>query len=435
MRLRNDTEPRGATSRAPIIRVNLMTSPARYRRSCLIALVVVGGFAGILVDAQQSGRFVASADGLTVKDTLLHVTWTADLNLPSTLKFGLPVHDSGSMTYQIARRWVAALNKERYGGRSDWTLPAMPTTDSTCSVAKGPNGNSFGFDCTGNPMASLYYRGLGIRKPNTAVPMPPGTVGPFRNFQPYLYWSENGKERRRSGRAGQRQANRQNGDHAFSFNTGWQGGNVSDHVMYVLPMIEGPLSGTSPVKGTMLQPSADGQTVYDPIADVTWFANANLAAEMKFGVSGIVADGAMTRAVADDFIEAMNSYNRKGYLGQKQWQLPPTAPDPSCTMKDGGYNCSGSPMGELYHNHLLKIVGKQAGEPVRRVPDVKLGAFHNLQPYLYWGCAGNDSRIACSGDPAAPGFQWSFSFGNGFQGTDVIGNSLYVMVYAPDPAK
>ena len=59
------------------------------------------------------------------------------------------------------------------------------------------------------------------------------------------------------------------------------------------------------------------------------------------------------------------------------------------------------------------------------------GFFH-LQPYLYWACAGNQSPINCSGDPAARGFQFSFSFGNGFQGTDVIGNSLYVMVYAVD---
>lgn len=412
-----------------------MTPHHRHRLSGVNVIVVLVIAAGILIHAQPSSRFVASSDGLTVRDNLLHVTWAADLDLPATLKFGLPVHDSGSMTYPIARRWVAALNAARYAGRSDWTLPAMPTTDATCDVAKGPHGNSFGFNCTASPMGSLYYRGLGIRQPNTAVPMPPSTVGPFRNFQPYLYWSLNGKERPRGGRAAQRQADRQNGDHAFSFNTGWQGANVSDHVMYVLPMIPGRLPGTTPVRGTGLQPSADGQTVYDPIADVTWLANANLAAEMKFGVSGIVADGAMTRATADDFIKAMNGYNRTGYLGQKRWQLPPTMPDPNCTMKDGGYNCSGSPMGELYYTHLMKIAGKQAGEPVVRPPDIRLGPFHNLQPYLYWGCAGKSSRIACSGDPAAPGFQWSFSFGNGFQGTDVIGNSLYVMVYAPDPAR
>jgi hypothetical protein len=389
----------------------------------------------VLLDARQTGRFIPSSDGLTVKDTRLHVTWAADLDLPAKLKFGLPVHDSGSMTFAVARRWVAALNASGYAGRRDWTMPAMPATDSTCSVARGPNGNSFGFNCTNNPMGSLYYQGFGIRQPNTAVPMPPSSVGPFKNFQPYLYWSLNGKERTGTGRAAQRQAARQNGDHAFSFNTGWQGGNVSDHVMYVLPMIDGPLPGTRPVKNRQLEPSPDGQTVYDPVANVTWLANANLAAEKTFGVRGIVADGAMTRQTADDFIDAMNRDNGRGYLGHKNWQLAPTDPDPNCTMKDGGYNCSGSPMGALYYHHLLKVLSRPAGEPVVRVPDVRLGPFHNLQPYLYWACAGNTSAVNCSGDPAATGFQFSFSFGNGFQGTDVVGNTLYVMVYAPGPIR
>ena len=130
--------------------------------------------------------------------------------------------------------------------------------------------------------------------------------------------------------------------------------------MYVLPMIEGRLAASAPAAGTELQPSADGQTVYDPQMNVTWLANANLAAEMRFNVAGIGADGAMARTTADDFI-------------------------------------------------------------------------HNVQPYLYWSCAGAIGRTTCSGAPAAPGFEWSFSFGNGFQGTDVIGNSLYVTVYARDP--
>jgi len=397
-------------------------------RVALLTLVLSGG----LLAAGQNARFVRSADGLTVVDKELHVTWAADLDLPATHKFGLQVHDSGSMTYAIARRWIAALNASRYAGRSDWTIPAIPAQDSTCSVARGPNGNSFGFGCTKNPMGSLYYQGLRLRQPNTAVPMPPGRVGPFRNFQPYLYWSMNGKARNNGGRAAQRQVDRQNGNHAFSFNTGWQGGNVSDHVMYVLPMIEGRIAGAPAVRGTDLVPSADGETVYDPISNVTWLANANLAAETTFGVRDIVADGAMSRITADAFIDAMNHYNRTGYLGQSKWQLPPTDPDPGCTNKDGGYNCSGSPMGALYYKHLLKLLGKEAGEPVAQAPDVAVGPFHHLQPYLYWACAGGTSSSVCSGDAAATGFQFSFSFGNGFQGTDVVGNTLYVMVYAPD---
>ena len=48
---------------------------------------------------------------------------------------------------------------------------------------------------------------------------------------------------------------------------------------HVLPMIPGRLTGTTPATGTALQVGADGQTVYDPLSDVTWLANANLATD------------------------------------------------------------------------------------------------------------------------------------------------------------
>jgi len=37
-------------------------------------------------------RFVKSADGLTVHDSELRVTWLADANYPESEKFGLPIH-------------------------------------------------------------------------------------------------------------------------------------------------------------------------------------------------------------------------------------------------------------------------------------------------------------------------------------------------------
>ena len=46
----------------------------------------------------------------------------------------------------------------------------------------------------------------------------------------------------------------------------------------------------APSTKAVLIPADDGKTVYDGAANVTWLANANLAAEMKFGVAGIVAE-------------------------------------------------------------------------------------------------------------------------------------------------
>jgi len=55
-----------------------------------------------------------------------------------------------------------------------------------------------------------------------------------------------------------------------------------------------------------------------------------------------------------------------------------------------------------------------------------------VQPYLYWACAGASASSPCRPDGPAQGFEWNFSLGNGFQGTNLVGNALYVMVYYPE---
>jgi hypothetical protein len=76
------------------------------------------------------------------------------------------------------------------------------------------------------------------------------------------------------------------------------------------------------------------------------------------------------------------------------------------------------------------------------VPDTTVHGFDDIQPYLYWSCAGPSIIGSCSGvasappgGPASAAFQWNFSFGNGFQGTTrVSGGQMYAMVYYPNPA-
>jgi len=376
-----------------------------------------------LVDA----ALVPSSDGRTVHDTALHVTWLANANLAGApaARFGVQnITPSGAMSYQAALAWIEALNAQSYLGHNNWQLPATPAVDPTCG-AVGPNGNSFGADCSGSALGSLYYTSLGLKFPNTAVPIPAIATGPFTNFQPYLYWT------------GTAAADAKIGYHTFSFNTGWHGANVNGHFMYVLPVIKGRLPGSPAPNGNALQPSADGQTVYDPIADVTWLADANLASTQQFGAQCtnhdgtlcITADGSMTQTTAETWINDMNA---AGWLGQRNWQLPPQpATDSTCTPPNSNFDCTGDPMGSLYYKQL-KLA---QGTPAVATPNVRTGPFSNLQPYLYWSCsAAPGSNVLC--DPAAvpaPNFGWSFSFGNGFEGTDLQVNDLYVMIYYPDP--
>ena len=132
-------------------------------------------------------------------------------------------------------------------------------------------------------------------------------------------------------------------------------------------------------------------------------------------------------------VAAMNNADGgRGYLGQRNWQLPETGPpDSSCSMKGTtGFDCTGSAMGTLFYKQL----GLHRGESVVATPDVKVGPFHNIQPYLYWACEGETASSACRSNGPAEGFEWNFSFGNGFQGTNLLGNNLYVIVYFPVPS-
>ena len=363
-----------------------------------------------------------AADGQTVYDPSLHVTWLADANLAGKQTFGVSsVHKDGSMDYATAIRWVAALNSLDHGagylGHHNWQLPTTPAQDKSCART-GPHGESFGFHCSGSALGSLYYASLGLREPNTAVRIPANKIGPFNDFQPYLYWS------------GSPAANPRQGFVSFSFNTGFQGANVSPNYLYVLPLIKGKLPGTPPAAGRGLQVNPGGRTVYDPVVQVTWLADANLAAKQTFGVAEIDPDGSMDHAAAVEWVAAMNKADQgRGYLGRTDWQLPETGPpDPSCSMKGTtGFDCTGSQMGELFYKQL----GLRRGESVVMAPDVKVGAFHDIQPYLYWACEAETAASPCQADGPADGFEWNFSFGNGFQGTNLLANDLYVIVYYP----
>ena len=228
------------------------------------------------------------------------------------------------MAYQTAAAWVAAMNAANYLGHNNWQLPTTPLKDTHCGKT-GPTGNSFGFGCTTGALASLY-NALGLKSPNTAVPIPADTAGPFSNLQPYLYWSAtNG-------------ASASEGNATFSFATGWQGANTLPNFLYLLPMIPGKLPGTPPATGTALQLNPGGQTVYDPMTNITWVANANLAATNTFGLPlcttptspalCVAQDGAMTWNSASQFITNMNT---AAYLGQTKWQAP--AIDPAARIQ------------------------------------------------------------------------------------------------------
>lgn len=355
------------------------------------------------------GKLVVTDGGATVYDPERDLTWLADFNLPRSQSFGVEgVMKSGAMSYKTALQWVEALNQRRHLGHASWELPTTPPSDPGCDRK---NRYNFGYGCRSSAYGALYHLALGLAAPQSAVAMSktPAVKG-FVNFQPYLYWSDS---------ANANHPDNENGFTTFSFGNGFQGSNVQRNTIYALPMIEG-----------RFEPADRAKVVFD--GENTWLADANLGATQTFGVKGIAPSGAMPRDVALQWIAAMNAVDGgKGYLGTNRWRLPPTAKDDRCSHNDFGFECTGSPMGKLYYGYL----GHKRGEPVTQVPDVAVGPFRGVQPYLYWSCHAADNGKGCSPrkeDPVA-GFGWTFSFGNGFQGTTTRENLLYVTAVHPGP--
>jgi hypothetical protein len=114
--------------------------------------------------------------------------------------------------------------------------------------------------------------------------------------------------------------------------------------------------------------------------------------------------------------------NASVFLGSNQWKLPPIDPNDPCVHPN--FNCTNSPMGRLFNE-----LGLTQGTPAVPTPNPMNNT--NLQPYLYWSCIENAAvPHACDyADHAAPGMEFTFSFGNGYLGTTVFRANNYVMVY------
>lgn len=187
--------------------------------------------------------------------------------------------------------------------------------------------------------------------------------------------------------------------------------------LLILALCAGLLSACA---RTTLIPALNGQVVIDTDLNLTWLANANLAATETFGVSGIGADGVMNWDTAQSWIDGMNT---AGYLGFNDWRLPTTLqPDATCSYQapgySGAYNCTGSEMGHLFYTKL----GGVAGSSILSSSDPDLALFQNVQSYYYW-----------TGTEHAPdtNFAWRFTTSNGYQGARYKDGKLFAWAVRP----
>lgn len=96
----------------------------------------------------------------------------------------------------------------------------------------------------------------------------------------------------------------------------------------------------------------DYQAYYDTDLNVTWVADANLAATLGYSIAGLM-DWATARA----FVDSLNGY---GYLGADNWRLPALTDtgDPGCVFGWAGTDCgwnvdtSYSEMAHMFYDTL-----------------------------------------------------------------------------------
>ncbi|MBL0166393.1 MAG: DUF1566 domain-containing protein [Propionivibrio sp.] len=171
-----------------------------------------------------------------------------------------------------------------------------------------------------------------------------------------------------------------------------------------------------------LESRLGGQMVYDTDRNISWLANANLAASEDFGVRFIDLTGYASAGPALNWINAMNAAN---YLGFNDWRLPTTLqPDASCGTQDSlgsrGLNCSGSEMGHLFYDEL----GGEANQDIATTHNTNYNLFQNLQSggFTYW----SGTKAGSLGTST-----WGFDFGKGSQFSGHNGNGAFMLAVRP----
>jgi hypothetical protein len=202
------------------------------------------------------------------------------------------------------------------------------------------------------------------------------------------------------------------------------------------------LSTSAPAVRPSLQPRWDRQLIYDPVTNVAYLANANLAATLEpdspYYVPGINPDGSMNQATLVKFLAALNNAEHP-YLGLTGWNVPTIVAggvNPDCSIQvstgepDIGYDCDGtaSDLGELFYNQF----GIPAGHTVNESWSWERLYFYNLVPDYYWQCdpAPATPAAQCAHDQGG-GQIPSFSFQSGYEGVQTDPNELFVMLVVP----
>ncbi len=146
--------------------------------------------------------------GGMIYDTTANITWLADMNYAYTSGYAASgvapgstwdentIWTDGRMGWAAAKTWADNLV---YGGFSDWRLPTVNTSDTTCSYNSdaGPvfGLQYYGYNCTGSELSRLFVAELGNKAGESVLDQTGDTaeqianMALFSNVQSDVYWS------------------------------------------------------------------------------------------------------------------------------------------------------------------------------------------------------------------------------------------------------
>ena len=137
-------------------------------------MAIVGVVLGLMAGGANAALF-SRAGGTMVYDSVLNITWLADMNV------------NGLMGWDAATVWADNLV---YGGYSDWRLPTLNPSDTTCTSRIGG-----GYNCTGGELSHLFVTDLGNQAAQSVLiqtgdtPTQIANLLLFSKVQSYGYWS------------------------------------------------------------------------------------------------------------------------------------------------------------------------------------------------------------------------------------------------------
>lgn len=115
--------------------------------------------------------------------------------------------------------------------------------------------------------------------------------------------------------------------------------------------------------------------VYDDVQDITWLADANVAATIGYSVTGRLT-----------FNDAQGFAQSRAFGGYSDWRLP--------SMHCLGFDCTDNELAHLYSVSL----GVTPGQPITSSNNPALGYFTNVQLDPYWLVGTNVAGVATGGN-------------------------------------